>query len=74
MTSWHTSATTQVAIAKYPPRSRNTSHDTGSATAAQASAANGIAANGSTPCCAKTRTKYAPSPTNACCPTETRPA
>src|SRR5439155_10289518 len=74
MTSWHTSATTQVAIAKYPPRSRNTSHDTGRATAAQASAASGSAANGSTPCCANTRTKYAPSPTNACWPTDTSPA
>ena len=31
-------------------------------------------AHGVTPCIAGISTKYAPSPKNACCPTETRPA
>jgi hypothetical protein len=40
---------------------------------------NGIATiirmtNGCTPCWARISTKYAPSPTYACCPTETIPA
>src|SRR5579859_7704819 len=37
-------------------------------------AATGSAANGEMPCSARISTKYAPRPTNACCPTDTRPA
>jgi hypothetical protein len=67
-------ASTQVAIAKYPVRSRDTSHHSGMATIPLPIAAIGRARNGSMPCMAGIRTKYAPRPRNACCPTETRPA
>ena len=68
------SATTQVAIAKYPPRSRSNGTEIGSASTAHASTTSGTATNGSTPCCAKITTKNAPRPTYACCPTEISPA
>src|SRR6516162_4473724 len=67
-------ASTQVAIAKYPVRSRDTSHHSGMATIPAPMAPMGSAANGDNPCIAGISTKYAPSPRNACCPTETRPA
>ena len=67
-------ASTQVAIAKYPVRSRETSHHSGSAATPERIAATGSAANGEVPWRARISTKYAPSPTNACCPTDTRPA
>jgi hypothetical protein len=74
MISMIVAASTQVAIAKYPLRSRETSHHSGSATTPHPIAATGSAANGEVPLRARISTKYAPSPTKACCPTDTRPA
>ena len=74
MTSMTVAASTQVAMAKYPVRSRETSHHRGSAATPQPIAATGRAANGEIPLIAMISTKYAPRPTNACCPTDTRPA
>ena len=73
MMSMTVAASTQVAMAKYPLRSRETSHHSGSAATPQPTAATGSAANGEIPLMARISTKYAPSPTNACCPTDTRP-
>ena len=67
-------ASTQVAMAKYPLRSRETSHHIGTAATPQPIAATGSPPNGERLCWARISTKYAPSPTNACCPTDTRPA
>ncbi len=67
-------ASTQVAIAKYPLRSRETSHHIGSAATPQPMAAIGSAVNIERLWMFRISTKYAPSPTNACCPTDTRPA
>ena len=67
-------ASTQVAIAKYPLRSRETSHHIGKAATPQPMAATGSAVNIEMLWMFRISTKYAPSPTNACCPTETRPA
>ena len=67
-------ASTQVAIAKYPLRSRDTSHHIGSAATPQPTAAIGSAVNIERLWMFRNSTKYAPSPTNACCPTDTRPA
>ncbi len=67
-------ASTQVAIAKYPLRSRETSHHIGTAATPQPIAATGSPPNGERLCWARISTKYAPSPMNACCPTDTRPA
>ena len=50
-------AMTQVAIAKYPLRSRDTSHQIGSPTTAQPAAATGSARNGSSPWLARISTK-----------------
>ena len=74
MISMIVAASTQVAMAKYPLRSRDTSHHSGSATTPLPIAATGSAANGEMPLMARISTKYAPSPTNACWPTDTRPA
>ena len=74
MTSMIVAASTHVAIAKYPLRSRETSHHSGSAAIPLAIAATGRAANGERPWRARISTKYAPSPTKACCPTDTSPA
>ena len=74
MMSMTVAASTQVAIAKYPLRSRETSHHSGSAATPLPITATGSAANGDRPLMARISTKYAPSPTNACCPTDTRPA
>src|SRR5580704_10938471 len=67
-------ASTQVAIAKYPLRSRATSHHIGTAATPQPMAAIGSAVNIDRLWMFRISTKYAPSPTNACCPTDTRPA
>ena len=67
-------AITQVAIAKYPVRSRDTSHHTGSPTTAQPATATGSPRNGSTAWLDRISTMYPPSPTNACWPTDTSPA
>ena len=74
ITSMITEASTQVAIAKYPSRSRATSHHSGSAHTAAPIVAMTRPAHGVTPCIAGISTKYAPSPRNACCPTDTSPA
>jgi hypothetical protein len=74
MNSATASASTQVAIAKYPRRSRETSHHSGNATTPAPAAAMGSARNGDSPCIAGISTKYAPSPKKACWPTDTRPA
>ena len=74
MMSMTVAASTQVAMAKYPLRSRETSHHRGSEATPQPTAATGSAANGEIPLMARVSTKYAPSPMNACCPTDTRPA
>ena len=74
MTSMIAAARTQVAIAKYPVRSRDTSHHSGSAQTPAPIAAIGSPSHGVTPCIAGISTKYAPSPKNACCPTDTSPA
>ena len=74
MMSMTVAARTQVAIAKYPLRSRETSHHRGSAAMPLPMAARGSAANGEVPLMARISTKYAPSPTKTCCPTDTRPA
>ena len=74
MTSITVAASTQVAMAKYPVRSRETSHHSGSAATPQPIAATGSAANGEIPLMARMSTKYAPSPTKACWPTDTSPA
>ena len=50
-------ASTQVAIAKYPLRSRETSHHSGSAATPQPTAATGSAANGEVPWMARISTK-----------------
>ena len=67
-------ASTQVAMAKYPLRSRETSHHIGRAATPQPTAATGSAVNIEMLWMFRISTKYAPSPTNACCPTDTRPA
>ena len=74
MTSMIAEARTQVAIAKYPVRSRDTSHHSGSAQTPAAMVAIASPNHGVTPCIAGISTKYAPSPKNACCPTDTSPA
>ena len=66
MISITVAASTQVAMAKYPLRSRATSHHSGSAATAQPIAAIGSAANGDQPWMARISTKYAPRPTNTC--------
>jgi hypothetical protein len=67
-------ASTQVAIAKYPVRSRETSHQSGTAATPQPMTAIGRAVNIEILLMFRASTKYAPSPTNACCPTDTSPA
>ena len=74
MNSMTVVASTQVAMAKYPLRSRETSHHSGMAATPQPIAATTSPPNGEMLCWARISTKYAPSPTNACCPTDTRPA
>ncbi len=57
MMSMMVAASTQVAIAKYPLRSRETSHHSGSAATPQPIAAAGSAANGEMPWMARISTK-----------------
>ena len=57
MTSMMVAASTQVAIAKYPLRSRETSHHRGNAATPQQTAERGSAQNGEIPCRAKISTK-----------------
>src|SRR5215472_18168128 len=58
MSSMIAVASTQVAIAKYPVRSRDTSHHSGIATMPAPIAAMGSAANADTPCMFGISTKY----------------
>ena len=57
MTSMIVAASTQVAIAKYPLRSRETSHHRGIATTPEQTAEKGSAQNGEIPCRARISTK-----------------
>lgn len=75
-TVWRTtSATTQVAMAKYPPPSWKTSNEIGIESAAAMTIPATTATNGLTPSSeARATSEYAPMPTNACCPIEIMPA
>ena len=74
ITSMHTDAITHIVMAKYPLRSRDTSHQTTTPITAPATVTTGIVRKGLIPCCARMTRKYAPRPIKVCWPTDTRPA